>query len=61
MYVRDRSRFSVGVGYETTFASKVCWTYSVVSIKRTGSLNYFEFFYHPKLFFHVLNEIFLPP
>ena len=51
MYVRDRSRFSVGVGYETTFASKVCWTYSVVSIKRTGSLNYFEFFYHPELFF----------
>ena len=36
-------------------------TYSVVSIKRTGSLNYFEVFYHPELFFHVLNEIFLPP
>ena len=26
-------------------------TYSVVSIKRTGSLNYFEVFYHPDLFF----------
>ena len=25
--------------------------YSVVSIKRTGSLNYFEDFYHPELFF----------
>ena len=35
--------------------------YSMVSIKRTGSLNYFEVFYHPKLFFHGLNEIFLPP
>ena len=35
--------------------------YSVVSIKRTGSLNYFKVFYHPELFFHVLNEIFLPP
>ena len=35
--------------------------YSVVSIKRTGSLNYFEGFYHPDCFFHVLNEIFLPP
>ena len=35
--------------------------YSVVSIKRTGSLNYFEVFYHPELFFHALNEIFLPP
>ena len=35
--------------------------YYVVSIKRTGSLNYFEVFYHPELFFHVLNEIFLPP
>ena len=35
--------------------------YSVVSIKRTGSLNYFEVFYYPELFFHVLNEIFLPP
>ena len=34
--------------------------YSVVSIKRTGSLNYFEGFYHPDCFFHVLNEIFLP-
>jgi len=34
---------------------------SVVSIKRTGSLNYFEVFYHPELFFHVINEIFLPP
>ena len=31
------------------------------SIKRTGSLNYFEGFYHPDCFFHVLNEIFLPP
>jgi hypothetical protein len=36
-------------------------TYSVVSIKRTGSLNYFEVFYHPDRFFHVLNEFFLPP
>jgi hypothetical protein len=35
--------------------------YSVVSIKRKGSLNYFEGFYHPDCFFHVLNEIFLPP
>ena len=35
--------------------------YSVVSIKRTGSLNYFEVFYHPELFFHELNEIFLTP
>ena len=35
--------------------------YSVVSIKRTGSLNYFEGFYHPDCFFHVLNENFLPP
>ena len=35
--------------------------YSVVSIKKTGSLNYFEVLYHPELFFHVLNEIFLPP
>ena len=26
-------------------------TYSVVSIKRTGSLNYLKFFYHPELFF----------
>ena len=34
---------------------------SVVSIKRTGSLNYFEAFYHPEHFFHALNEIFLPP
>ena len=32
--------------------------YSVVSIKGTGSLNYFEGFYHPDCFFHVLNEIF---
>ena len=32
--------------------------HSVVSIKRTGSLNYFEGFYHPDCFFHVLNEIF---
>ena len=38
-----------------------CAVYSVVSIKRTGSLNYFEVFYHPELFFHALNEIFLPP
>ena len=35
--------------------------YSVVSIRRTGSLNYFEVFYHPEHFFHALNEIFLPP
>ena len=35
--------------------------YSVVSIKRTGTLNYFEVFYHPDCFFHVLNEIFAPP
>ena len=36
--------------------------YYVVSIKRTGSLNYFEVFYHPdRFFFHVLNEIFAPP
>ena len=35
--------------------------YSVVSIKRTGSLNYFEVFSHPVLFFHVLKKIFLPP
>ena len=35
--------------------------YSVVSIKRTGSLNYFEGFYYPDRFFHVLKEIFLPP
>ena len=49
---------------------------SVVSIKRTGSHNYFEVFYYPELFFsctkwnffttlifffHVLNEIFAPP
>ena len=32
-----------------------------VSIKRTGSLNYFEGFYHPDCFFHVLNNKFLPP
>ena len=31
--------------------------YSVVSIKRTGSLNYFEVFSHPVLFFHVLKKI----
>jgi hypothetical protein len=37
------------------------FAYSVVSIKRTGSLNYFEVFCHPELFFHVLNENFLPP
>ena len=36
-------------------------TYSVVSIKRTGSLNYFEGFYHPDRFFHVLKEKILPP
>ena len=36
-------------------------SYSVVSIKRTGSLKYFEVFYHPELFFHILNEFFLPP
>ena len=36
-------------------------SYSVVSIKITGSLNYFEVFYHPEPFFHVLNEIYLPP
>ena len=41
-----------------TMFSLMHWAYSVVSIKRTGSLNYFETFYHPKLFFHVLNEIF---
>ena len=35
--------------------------YSVLSIKRTGSLNNFEVFYHPEHFFHALNEIFLPP
>ena len=35
--------------------------YSVVSIKRTGSLNYFEVFSHPVLFFHVLKKIFAPP
>ena len=37
------------------------YDYSVVCIKRTGSLNYFEGFYHPDCFFHVLNEFFLPP
>ena len=39
------------------------WTseYSVVSIKRTGSLNYFEVFFHPVLFFHVLKKNFAPP
>ena len=36
-------------------------TYSVVSIKRTGSLNYLEFFYHPELFFYVLNDFFYHP
>ena len=36
-------------------------TYSVVSIKRTGSLNYFEVFSHPVLFFHVLKKNFAPP
>ena len=35
--------------------------YSVVFIKRTGSLNYFEVFYHLEHFFHALNENFLPP
>ena len=30
--------------------------YSVVSIKRTGSLNYFGVFSHPVLFFHVLKK-----
>ena len=35
--------------------------YSVVSIKRTGWLNYFEVFPHPVLFFHVLKKIFAPP
>ena len=35
--------------------------YSVVSIKRTGSLNYFEVFSHPVLFFHVLKKNFAPP
>ena len=35
--------------------------YSVVSIKRTGSLNYFEVFSHPVLFFHVLKKKFAPP
>ena len=40
---------------------KYLTSYSVVSIKRTGSLNYFEGFYHPDCFFHVLNEFFLPP
>ena len=41
--------------------SIISFGYSVVSIKRTGSLNYFEVFYHPELFFHVINEFFLPP
>ena len=35
--------------------------YSVVSIKRTGSLNYFEVFSPPVLFFHVLKKKFAPP
>ena len=35
--------------------------YSVVSIKRTGSLNYFGVFSHPVLFFHVLKKNFAPP
>ena len=29
----------------------ISWRFSVVSIKRTGSLNYFEVFSHPVLFF----------
>ena len=43
------------------FLRKGVHTYSVVSIKRTGLLNYFEVFYQPEIFFHVLNGIFLPP
>ena len=39
---------------------KAVHNYSVVSIKRTGSLNYFEVFAHPVLVFHVLNIFFLP-
>ena len=57
--------------YKTLHIGKICHKmvvrndflkYSVVSIKRTGSLNYFEGFYHPDCFFHVLlNEIFYHP
>ena len=48
-----------------TFLSAICdvveFIYSVVSIKRTGSLNYFGVFSHPVLFFHVLKKNFAPP
>ena len=47
--------------YEQHWGRAKIGDYSVVSIKRTGSLNYFEGFYHPDCFFYVLNEIFAPP
>ena len=30
-------------------------------LREQDRLTIFKFFYHPELFFHVLNEIFLPP
>ena len=45
----------------TSYLKTVMYYYSVVSIKRTGLLNYFEVFSHPVLFFHVLKKKFAPP
>jgi hypothetical protein len=36
-------------------------TYSVVSIERTGLLNYFEVFVPPLSHFHVIKIFFAPP
>ena len=51
--------FTIYSTYSHTYTLQ--YTYSVVSIKRTGSLNYFGVFSHPVLFFHVLKKKFAPP
>ena len=48
----------MGGGAQCTLLALIdfCPVYSVVSIKRTGSLNYFGVFSHPVLFFRVLKK-----
>ena len=57
VFVQNRQKTEMEIFVFCVITFEPIKMYFVVSIKRTGLLNYFEVFAPPRSFFHVVNEI----